>query len=82
MARIPSLPFRVVVHKKPVGAAPPVPENHNYPDLPGAWAYRDIALRRPNTRKVEIVMVLDESTPDHHASAVQPNTNGGRNGRH
>jgi hypothetical protein len=40
-------------------------ESHNYASLPGAWAYREIALRRSNTKKVEIVFVLDESTPDH-----------------
>jgi hypothetical protein len=65
MSRIPSLPYRVVVHKRAVGLQPPVPENHNYDNLPGAFAYRDIALRRSNTRKVETILVLDESTPDH-----------------
>jgi hypothetical protein len=65
MARVPSYPFRCIVTKKPVGAAMPHTENHNYESLPGAWAYRDIALRRPNTKRVEIVMVLDESTPSH-----------------
>jgi hypothetical protein len=65
MARIPSYPYRVVVTKKPVGGQQPALEQHNYESLPGAWAYRDTALRRPNTRKVEILMVLDESTPDH-----------------
>ena len=67
MARVPSLPFRVIVSKRTgIGTAAGLSfETHDYPDLPGAWSYRDTALRRPNTRKVEIVMVLDESTPDH-----------------
>ena len=66
MARIPALPYRVVVHKKPMssGALPPV-EQHNYSSLPGATSYRDTALRRPNTKRVEVILVLDESTPDH-----------------
>lgn len=65
MARIPPHPYRVVVHKKSVngGTQPPL-EQHNYETLPGAIAYRGIALRRPNTRKVEIMLVIDESTPD------------------
>lgn len=68
MSRVPSLPFRCTVFKKPMATSSqlhPVPENHNYANLAGAIAYRDIALRRPNTRKVEITMVLDESTPSH-----------------
>lgn len=64
MSRVPSYPFRCIVHRKPMsGGAMPQPENHNYTNLAGAIAYRDIALRKGNTRKVEIVMVMDESTP-------------------
>jgi hypothetical protein len=37
-------------------------EQHNYANLPGAMAYRDTALKRPNTKKVEVVLVLDEAT--------------------
>lgn len=66
MSRIPpGFPFRTVVTKKPNGDRQPQIEQHNYTNLAGAMAYRDIALRRPNTRKVEIIMVLDESTPNH-----------------
>lgn len=66
MARVPSHPFRVIVHKSNGnGSLIPNAEQHNYTSLPGAIAYRDIALCRPNTRKVEVVMVLDESTPTH-----------------
>jgi hypothetical protein len=37
-------------------------EQHNYTNLPGAMTYRDTALRQPNTKKVEVVLVLDETT--------------------
>lgn len=67
MSRIPFYPFRTVVIKRPVGEGQPQVENHNYQNLAGAIAYRDIALRRPNTKRVEVVMVLDESTPGHPA---------------
>jgi len=72
MARIPVLAYRVLVHRKRVGGRDLPIEQHSYPDLPGAWAYREIALRRPNTRKVEVVFVLDESTPDHREGAAAP----------
>jgi hypothetical protein len=72
MARVPSLPFRVVTYRKPVGDNAPQIENHNWPDLPGAWAGRDIALRKHTTRRVEVLLVLDESTPDHRDGAVAP----------
>ena len=64
MARIPAYAYRVIVYKRNGTSAAQHIETHNYTSLPGAWAYRDIALRRQNTRKAEIVMVLDESTPD------------------
>lgn len=63
MSRVPSLPYRVLVTKKKVGDAAPQLEQHSYSSLAGAIVYRDIALRRPNTFKVETVMVLDETTP-------------------
>jgi hypothetical protein len=63
MSRIPSFPFRVIVIKKAVGNAQPQSETHNYAELAGAIVYRDTALRRPNTKRVEIHCVLDESTP-------------------
>ena len=70
MSRIPSFPFRVMVTKKPMHGStvlPPI-ENHNYESLAGAISYRDTALCRPNTRKVEVVMVLDETTPSTNRS--------------
>lgn len=65
MSRIPSYPFRVIVIKKSVGNAPPQTETHNYAGLAGAITYRDTALRRPNTKRVEIHVVIDESTPSY-----------------
>lgn len=66
MARVPALPYRVLVYNKPTAGQPHGQmETHNYPNLPGAWTYREIALRRQKTRKVEIIMVLDEATPEH-----------------
>lgn len=63
MARIPTYPFRVIATFK-VGERQIV-ETHNYPNLPGAWAYREIALRKHNCRRVEVVVVIDEATPSH-----------------
>jgi hypothetical protein len=70
MSRLPTFPYRCVVFKKPMSGSHqmPPPENHNYQNLAGAIAYRAIALRRPSTKRVEIIMVLDESTP---ASAAE-----------
>jgi hypothetical protein len=68
MSRIPNFPFRVLVTKRPMAGStqlPPV-ENHNYENMAGAIAYRDVALRRPNTKLVQIVMVLDETSPSNH----------------
>lgn len=66
MSRIPSYPFRCVVYRKPiVGGSYPPAENHNYANLAGAIAYREIALRKGTTRKVEIVVIMDESSPAH-----------------
>lgn len=66
MARVPAYPYRTIttVMNGPSGTQQRV-EQHNYTNLPGAWAARDIALRKRNTKKVEVVMVLDESTPGH-----------------
>ena len=52
-------------HQKPVNGMPQV-EQHNYTNLAGTSACRDVALRRPNTNKV--VMVPNESTPAIRAS--------------
>ena len=62
MARIPAYPYRVIVTRTNGGAQQHI-ETHNYANLPGAWAFRDIALRKQNTKRVETVMVIDESTP-------------------
>lgn len=63
MSRIPSIPYRVIVTVR-AGERQWV-ESHNYTNLAGAIAYRDIALRKQFTRKVEVLCVLDESTPSH-----------------
>lgn len=67
MSRIPNFPFRCIVYKKPMAGSQHVPpaENHNYANLAGAIAYRAIALRRPQTKRVEVIMVMDESSPGH-----------------
>lgn len=69
MARIPTYAYRVIVQRKPVGSNPPQIETHNYTDLPGAMVYRAIALSKHTTRRVEVCLVLDESTPDYQHSA-------------
>lgn len=69
MARIPKYPFRVLVTMLAGGRGENGPllrqEWHNYETLPGAYGYREIALRKRATKKVEIVLVIDESTPSH-----------------
>ena len=44
-------------------------EHHNYETLRGAMSYRDALLTRPRTTRVEVLMVLDESTPTHKEPA-------------
>ena len=44
-------------------------EHHNYETLRGAMSYRDVLLTRPRTTRVEVLMVLDESTPTHKEPA-------------
>jgi len=68
MARVPKYPYRVLVSKR-LGANLTL-ESHNYETLPGAWAYRNIALNQQRTSRVEIVAVLDESTPAHRDEGV------------
>lgn len=63
MARIPKYPYRVVTHYKLGDRLHH--DQHNYENLAGAIAYREIALRKQRTVKVEVLMVLDESTPAH-----------------
>jgi hypothetical protein len=68
MARVPKYPYRVLVSKR-LGANLTL-ESHNYETLPGAWAYRNIALGQNRTARVEIVAVLDESTPSHRDEGI------------
>ena len=84
MSRLPSYPFRVLVYKN--GTINMEIETHNYQAMAGAIAYREIALRRPNTKLVEIVVVLDETTPTNHLSvltaAMQINRSSHSRGNH
>jgi hypothetical protein len=68
MARVPKYAYRVVVSKR-LGQNISR-ESHNYETLPGAWAYRDIALGQQLTTKVEVLAVLDESTPSHRDEGI------------
>lgn len=61
MSRIPQYAYRVVTHVELVRGRRTI-EQHNYNNLAGAIAYRDIVLRRPTTKKVEVLVVLDETT--------------------
>lgn len=67
MARVPKFAFRVVAFVKThnIDGRGVRQEQHNYETLPGAWAYRTIALAKPLTQRVEVLMVIDESTPTH-----------------
>jgi hypothetical protein len=68
MSRVANFPFRVVITRKPMAGSTQLPplETHNYENLAVAIAYRDTALRRSNTRLVQIVCVLDETSPTNH----------------
>lgn len=68
MARIPKYAYRVVVWSR-LGTKLTT-ESHNYETLPGAWAYREIALAHQRTSRVEVMAVLDESTPNHRNEGV------------
>lgn len=74
MARVPKYAYRVVVSKR-LGTQLTL-ESHNYETLPGAWAYREIALGQHRTARVEVMAVLDESTPNHrHEGIIQGGPN-------
>lgn len=68
MARVPKYAYRVIVSKR-LGEKITL-ESHNYETLPGAWAYREIALGNQRTCRVEVMAVLDESTPSHRDEGV------------
>ena len=61
MALVPKCPFRVNLYSR-LGDHLRI-EHHNYETLRGAMSYRDALLTRPRTTRVEVLMVLDESTP-------------------
>lgn len=64
MARIPNFPFRVIVTQR-LGATQQQ-TSYNEENIVGAMARRDMELRRDRTKRVQIVLIIDESTPDHH----------------
>ena len=68
MARVPKYAYRVIVSKR-LGENL-TSESHNYETLPGAFAYREIALGQQRTTRVEVLAVLDESTPTHRNEGV------------
>lgn len=63
MSRIPATAYRVIVYIR--AGERQWMESHNYTNLAGAIAYRNIALSKKFTRKVETLVVLDESSPSH-----------------
>jgi hypothetical protein len=63
MTRIPSVPYRVKVTKRRVNGHAQPDEQHSFATLAGAIDYRDRALKRPNTYRVETSLVIDETTP-------------------
>ena len=67
MALVPKCPFRVNLYSR-LGDHLRM-EHHNYETLRGAMSYRDALLTRPRTTRVEVLMVLDESTPTHKEPA-------------
>jgi hypothetical protein len=67
MSRIPSYPFRVVVYRELAGGNQQT-EQHNHSTLPGAYEKRDVELSKKTTRKVELLFVLDETTPAHRSN--------------
>jgi hypothetical protein len=63
MSRIPSLPFRTVVTHRPAVGNQQKIEQSNHTNLSEAFSRRDAALKRGTTKKVEVVVVIDESIP-------------------
>jgi len=68
MARVPKYAYRVIVSKR-LGTNL-TSESHNYETLPGAFAFRAIALNQQRTTRVEVLAVLDESTPAHRDEGI------------
>jgi len=75
MARVPNTPYRVLVTKRN-GDKLNV-ETYNEENLVGAMTRRDGELRKERVTRVEVCMVLDESTPNH---ALDESTRYLRNG--
>src|SRR5262252_7679297 len=73
MARVPKYCYRVLTTKR-LGTQQTL-ESHNFETLPGAIAFREIALGKERTVRVEVVMVLDESTPSHRTEGIIERSN-------
>lgn len=72
MSRVPSLPYRVTIQKHaPNGGTLPPLEQHSFANLAQANQCRDDMLRRPSTRVVSVVIVIDEATPASQAAALE-----------
>ena len=64
MSRIPpQFAFRTIVINKPIVGNRQQIEQSNHDNLSDAWTRREAALKRGTTKKVEVVMVIDESIP-------------------
>ena len=62
---VPKYPFQVRASYRVNSTNKLRDETHNYEILTAAHNYRDIAIRKPSCVRVQIVMVLDETTRGH-----------------
>jgi hypothetical protein len=74
MSRLPKYPFKVVTVVRNGDGLHTI--THNYENLAGAMAYREIALAKPMTQKVEVCLIIDESVPAY--DRPQPHNGSGR----
>lgn len=73
MSRVPSCPFRCIVTRQ-IANGEQKTEQHNHATLVEAWADREVRLQKTSTKKVEVVMVIDESTPAHRGTEPSRST--------
>jgi hypothetical protein len=64
MSRIPALPYVVKIIKRRVNGHAQRDEQHTFATLAGAIDYRNRALLRPSTYRIETLLVIDETTPN------------------
>lgn len=65
MSRVPALPYKVRIIKRRYNGNAQPDEQHSFSTLAGALECRRRALARPNTHRVETLLVIDETTPQH-----------------